>query len=334
MLAIESNAQNLILSQNYASAQFLSPATVGTGVYNQRIQSNMRTQLFNNNSLFRTIIAGWDTRINNKAAVENQNYFGIGAQIMSDQLVGGLLQTNYMTLNFAYHLYLDEELNNEISIGLGGTFSQANLNRSKIVLGQDLLSQMGISGPSIENPSSATFAYDFQKFPHNYTANTGVMYTFQNTVTFMQIGASAFFYTMPTLINNVSSEASPMKIGLFINREQVFNEYNTYMVHASFSNKLNGGDINSKLNIAGAISFPLTYEWEQVKRLYAGVIYRSGEAIVPNILFMLNKYSVGLSYDVYTNSKSAASIKQNGFEISFSTSFGKRRNEFLKTIFD
>ena len=334
MLAIESNAQNLILSQNYASAQFLSPATVGTGVYKQRIQSNMRTQLFNNNSLFRTIIAGWDTRLNKGGDIENQNYFGIGAQIMSDQLVGGLLQTNYMTLNFAYHLYIDEENHNEISVGLGGTFSQANLNRSKIVLGQDLLFQSGIIAPSISSPSSTTSMYDFQKFPHNYTANTGVMYTFQNTVTYMQIGASAFFYTMPTLINNISSEASPMKTSLFINREQIFNEYNTYMLHASFSNKFNGGDINSKLNIAGAISFPMTYEWEQVKRLYVGLIYRAGEAIVPNVSFMLNKYSVGLSYDVYTNNKTGASIKQNGFEISFSSSFGKRRNEFLKTIFD
>jgi hypothetical protein len=63
-------------------------------------------------------------------------------------------------------------------------------------------------------------------------------------------------------------------------------------------------------------------------------MYRAGEAIVPNVSFMLNKYNLGLSYDVFMNNKSGAIIKQNGFEISFSTSFGKRRNEFLKTIFD
>ena len=49
---------------------------------------------------------------------------------------------------------------------------------------------------------------------------------------------------------------------------------------------------------------------------------------------MMDSYIFGLSYDIYNNDLSGASLKQNGFELSLSKSFGKKRNEFLRTIFD
>jgi len=42
----------------------------------------------------------------------------------------------------------------------------------------------------------------------------------------------------------------------------------------------------------------------------------------------------GLSYDVYTNGLAAAGIKSNSFELTFSKSFGKRKQELMRTLFD
>lgn len=319
--------QDIILSQPYTASQFLSPASVGGGVYQQRIQANMRTQMFDGVNLSNSLVAGWDTRFRKKFEEQN-NYFGIGTNIISDRLIGGLMQTNHFSVNLAYHLFLDEDNSNEIALGLGGTFSQTNLDKSKLIF-NDSYDQfsgnyLGSSGDLI----------NLKQFPYKISANTGILYTHQTTVQFFQISANAFFYGTPDLTTSTTTDATRLKAILYLNMEQVFNESNTFMVHASYDNRLNSGNLNRQLLAGAAISFPMTYDWEQVKRLYVGCMYRVGEAFVPSVSLMVNKYTFGLSYDVYTNNKTGASIKQNGFEISLSTSLGKRRNEFLKTIFD
>jgi hypothetical protein len=49
---------------------------------------------------------------------------------------------------------------------------------------------------------------------------------------------------------------------------------------------------------------------------------------------MMDNYHFGISYDFYNNAISGANLRQNGFEITLSKSFGARRNDFLKTLFD
>ena len=174
-------AQNMVLSQPYLNAQFLSPALVGDGLFAQRIQSNLRTQMFNNQNVATTIVAGWDSQIKNNN-VENHNTFGYGLQIMSDQLAGGLLETNYITLNFAYRIYIDESKNNSIALGLAGTYTQTNLNQSKLVLGDQLYSQMN------HLSSISGLPLTFSNFPNSITANTGFAYKYHTTKNYIQTG--------------------------------------------------------------------------------------------------------------------------------------------------
>jgi hypothetical protein len=83
------------------------------------------------NSLFRTIIVGWDGRYKNQDP-DFKNFLGIGGQIISDQVMNGVLQTNYATLNAAYHMFFDEELKRNLSVGMGVTFAQSNLQLDKL----------------------------------------------------------------------------------------------------------------------------------------------------------------------------------------------------------
>ena len=103
-------AQDPVLSQVYAAAQFLSPASVGSGIYEHRIQASLRSQFMNGNSMYKTNVLGWDTRIKNKSLEASNNYLAMGLQLMSDQLGGGLLNTTYLTLNTAYHMSLDKRI--------------------------------------------------------------------------------------------------------------------------------------------------------------------------------------------------------------------------------
>jgi len=320
----------MVLSQPYVSAQFLSPALVGDGMYDQRIQSNLRTQMFNNQNVARTIVAGWDSQIKNNN-VDNHNTFGYGFQVMSDQLADGLLQTNYITLNFAYRIYLDESKSNSIALGLASTFTQTNLNQSKLVLGDQLYSQMNnLSSMSGLPVSQLTF----NNFPNSVSANTGFAYKYHTAKNYIQIGMGAFFNAIPNIVSNTNQESSSMRSNVFLNTETVVNEDKTIVLHASYSNRSNNTSINQQITVGGAIGLPIKSKFDEERRLYMGCYYRVNEAIVPTFSIMMDTYIFGLSYDVYSNNLSGASVKQNGFELSFSKSFGNKRSEFIRTIFD
>lgn len=322
--------QNMVLSQPYVNAQFQSPSLVGDGQYDQRIQSNLRSQMFGNNNVSSTIVAGWDSRFKSKD-VENNSSFGYGFQIMSDQLAGGLLQTNYLTMNLAYRIFVDEGKNNSVALGLAGTFAQSHLNQSKLMLGDQLNNQMNNLSSST-GLSASELA--FNKFPASLTANTGFVFTNHSEHKFIQIGLGAFFNTIPNIVNNVKRESSGMRSSLFLNSEIMVSENKTLVLHASYSNRSNNATINQQILAGGAFGMPMSNKLDEVKRLYVGCYYRYNEAIIPTFSIIMDTYIFGISYDVYNNNLSGASLKQNSFELSLSKSFGKKRNEFLRTIFD
>lgn len=320
----------MVLSQPYVNAQFQSPSLVGDGQYDHRIQSNFRSQMFGNINVSSTIVAGWDSRFKSKD-VENNSSFGYGFQIMSDQLAGGLLQTNYLTMNLAYRIFVDEGKNNSIALGLAGTYAQSHLNQSKLMLGDQLNNQMTNLSASTGLPASELA---FNKFPASVTANTGFAFTNHSENKFIQLGLGAFFNTVPNIVNNVKQEASGMRTSLFLNSEILVSEDKTFVLHASYSNRSNNASINQQILAGGAIGLPIAYKFDQVRRLYVGCYYKYKEAIIPTFSIMMDAYIFGLSYDIYNNDLSGATLKQNSFELSLSTSFGKKRNEFLRTIFD
>lgn len=320
----------MVLSQPYVNAQFQSPALVGDGMYQQRIQSNLRTQMFGNMNVANTIVVSWDSRVKNNS-IDNNNTFGYGFQIMSDQLAGGLLQTNYLTMNIAYRLFLDGEKKNSIALGLAGTYAQTHLNQSKLLLGDQLNSQMNNLSTATGMPASVL---TLNNFPTSITANTGFVYTNHTENNFVQLGVGAFFNTIPNLVNNIHQEASGMRSNVFLNAETVVNEDKTFVLHASYSNRSNNASINQQILLGGAISLPIAYKFEEQRRLYLGCYYRMKEAFIPTFSLMMDSYIFGISYDIYNNDLTGASLKQNSFELSFSKSFGKKRNEFLRTLFD
>ena len=164
-LARDAHTQEPYFSQVYSLSQFLSPASVGDGLFQNRIQSNIRTQNLLGNSLAKTVFVGWDTYLDN--IIEGSyNYIGIGANVISEQIMGGAMQVNHLSLNISSHIFLDEELNKNLSIGLGGTFSQATLQFDKLNF-NDQFSE----GELIYNSQSISLLY-LNKQANNFLTNT------------------------------------------------------------------------------------------------------------------------------------------------------------------
>jgi len=315
--------QGIVLSQPYISSQFLSPATVGNGIYEQRIQSNLKSQFLDGNNLYRTLVSGWDSRFKN-ADPEQKNYFGVGAQVISDQAMAGLLNSNYITLDFAYHLFLDANLKNELSLGLGGTYGQTYLDKSKLRFGE------GFNIDGSYTAGNYDYLNSIKSFPQDFYFNTGLLFTRHTENMFLQGGLAASFLSRPKVTVIAVDTASGMKSSAFLNFEKLLENGSSFMTHLSIANK-NG---LNQIVVGGLWSFPFKDKTNKVNRIYVGCFDRLEDAIIPSVSIMMDKYTFGLSYDIYNNDLSGAKLKQNGFEIALSVSFGKKRNEWMRTIFD
>ena len=318
------NAQGPFLSQRYSAAQFLSPASVGTGVYQSRIQANYRSQILAGNELYKTIIIGWDGKYKNKDE-DVVNYLGIGGQIISDQVMEGILQTNYATLNVAYHLFFDEDLKKNFSLGLGMTFAQSNLQLDKLKFGDQFL-----QGEFMNNSTSLSLK-NLSESASKISINSGLLYTYHDEKKFIQISGNAFYLSKPDLIAENPS-ADNFKSFLFVNAEKELENKKSFLVHASYSsrNKLD------QFLVGGSIGFPFGNNFDNYNKLYVGCFYRNNDAIIPMISILMKEYRFGFSYDVYSNDFSRAQLKPTSFEISLSVSslLGKKRSENLRTLFD
>jgi len=102
------------------------------------------------------------------------------------------------------------------------------------------------------------------------------------------------------------------------------------MMHASYSNR---GNMNQLL-VGAAFSLPFGSYYEYVNRIYAGLFYRVGDAVIPQFSILTKQYRFGISYDVYSRGMTGAMLNPNSFELSFSTGFGKKRSNNFRTIFD
>lgn len=316
-----SKAQDFVLSQPFTSAQFLSPASVGNGVYDQRIQSNFRTQSIGGSNYARNIVVGWDRKYNRKA-LDQSNYLGIGGQIISEQLMNGLINTNYITVNTAYHLFLDGDEFSNLAIGMGITYAQTTLDRSKLRFGD----MYDPSGNLTGNPSSEIFLSN----PGRMSVNTGLLYTRHSNDTYLQLSANGFFFAKPEVVYSIYNEAPGMRAAVFFNLEKYFNEDYTFLVHGAFSSR----NKENSYVVGGSISLPIKYEFDHDRRLYLGGYYRKKDAITPSVNIMMDNYIFGISYDIYTNGLAAAGIRSNSFELTLSKSFGKRKQELMRTLFD
>lgn len=315
-----SKAQDFVLSQPFTAAQYLSPASVGNGVFDQRIQSNFRTQSIGGANYARNIVVGWDRKYNRKAE-DQASYLGIGAQIISEQLDYGLINTNYISVNTAYHLFLDGDDYSNLAIGMGLTYAQTTLDRSKL------------NFENSYNPASGLFDPTNEIFLPNagrLTVNTGLLYTKHSNDSYLQLSANGFFFAKPEVINSPYNEAPGMRTAVFMNLERYFNGDYTFLFHGAFSTR----NKEESFVVGGSVSMPIKIEYDHDRRLYLGCFYRKTDAITPSVNIMMDNYIFGVSYDIFINGLAAAGFRSNSFELTFSKSFGKRKQELMRTLFD
>jgi type IX secretion system PorP/SprF family membrane protein len=313
-------AQDPYLSQQYTASQFMSPASVGNGIYNQRIKTNLRSQFINGNNLYRTFVGSWDNRFRNRDP-EKINSIGVGLQIVSDQLMNGVLQTNYITLNFSNRIYLDDYGKSSISIGLGGTLSQVLIDKTKLNFADQYDYRAFLTGVSAENILASS---------NKLSGNGGFIYAWHSEDLFFQVSGNAIYNSKASVINAFDNSSSKIKTSYFVNFEQsILTDY-SLLLHSSYTER----GVNRQIVIGGSVGIPILNDYDNIRRLYIGCFTRVGDALIPTVNLLMDDYNLGFSYDIFSNQLSSANLKPSGFEISFSKSFGRKRSYLYKTLFD
>jgi hypothetical protein len=320
MAAFTSRAQGVALSQPFMSSQFLSAASVGNGLYGSRIQSNIKSQMINGQNLYKIVVVGFDTRFN---AIDNsKNFLGIGVQLVSDQVMNGVMQFNTIGLNLAYHIYLDDNLYKNVSIGIGTSFNQTLLNRTKLRFEDQYDYAAQFTGnSSLEN---------FIPNPKAFSANASALYTKHDESAFIQVGSSSSFINKPNVTSSLLNAAPENRYRLFSSAEITFVDALTIAIHGNFLYQ----KTKKQFFVGASIGVPLTSYEDDIKRVYFGLYYRENEVFIPTISFISDKYIFGVSYDIYKTNKTASTIRTNSYEFTLSTSFGRKKTNLFRTIFD
>lgn len=313
-------AQSVVLSQPFMSSQFLSPASVGNGLYGGRIQSNIKTQMLDGQNLFKTIVVGYDTRI--IASEYSNSYLGVGGQIISDQVMNGVMKFNTIGLNMAYHIFLDNNLNKNLSLGLGVIYNESIIDRTNLRFGDQYDYTAQLTGLASLDKLLPT--------PSSTSASASALFTSHNETSFLQAGITSFFFQKPNLTSSVFNVAPENKYRFFSNVEFPFLESYVIALHGNYLYQ----NTKNQYNLGASIGIPISKYDDEVKRMYFGLYYRGSEALVPTVSLISNKYIFGLSYDVFNTNKTSSNIRTNSYELSLSMSLGRKRSNLFRTIFD
>jgi len=303
-------------SQGFMSTQFFNPAAVGFGM-NNRFQSFFRTQYAGVGDPFYTTGAAVDFGFFKIDGSPN-NSFGYGIQAVSEKVLNGILQTNSISNSLAYRIYFNKKETSYFALGIGYSILTRTLDASLLSFGDQYYSGR------LFNPSSLEA---ISKYPTKYTTNAGFMYGYQSEKSFFQIGASEFLVnrTTNTIINN-----EPIQNYQFLalyNLECQLTDNKTLLFHADYQNRL-----EKEFFYAGAaVGVPLNNE---MNRFYVGCFYRSKDALIPYLGLMHNRFKLGLTYDIYSNSLTSSNLRPQTIEFSLSTSLGRRYSGNLKSLFD
>lgn len=324
-LAINTKAQTPFVSQSFTALPFFNPASVGFGSYN-KAQTFFRSQFSGVGQPYKTTGLGIDFGFLKNDNIEPNN-LGFGLQALSDQVLNGIMNTNYVTGSISDRVFLNDDRNTFLSIGLGTTIISRTIDMSALVFGDQYYSGR------LLNPSSLEV---FNAFKTQSTINVGLMYSHISYKNYFQVGASSYFINRASGYNTSDSIRKVTPINEFnqylaqINYEQLIAENKTFMIHADYQSRYE----NNFFYVGAAMGIPFNESYEQTNRMYLGCFYRSKDAVVPYVGLMLNKYKIGLTYDIYSNDMTAANLRPQTFEFTLSTYFGKRRNEGLRSLFD
>jgi len=301
-VAVTSNAQTSHFSQFYSTPLLINPAATGLTAGPYRLAANYRTQWSGAGSPYRSLTFSGDAQIMNGLLPEG-NRLGLGLTIVNDKTMEGAVQANALGVSAGYHVALDAEDVQTLSVGFQGSYNEKRIDFSRLQF------------------ESQYNGIDFDpSLPIGEILPGGKKY-------FLDLGAGAMYSYR---IEDRSFFAGAAMYNILKKEETYLTEqFRT----PSIISLVTGGDIdvgfNHSLYFSGnyrqqgnvrettvgmAYGFFLDQEGYSAFRL--GLWHRLNDALIPYAGFTYDGLQIGCSYDYTVSSKKTRANARNAFEIS------------------
>ncbi len=301
--------QDPAFAQYFSSPLNLNPALAGNINSEWRFISNLRNQWQNPSSPYVTGTVSFDKRILQSKDMykpQGKNVIGLGGMLMMDQAMGGIVKSNYASLNLSYSLTLsDDVVKQKLGIGFGATYGSRNIDFHAL----DFEEQFTGKGFDVNLPTGETALSNMKGY---VSANTGLTYSVSNENSNFDFGVAAFHVNKPkqTYLNDPNQYLAIRKV-VHANFETYLSNilvFNANAVH-QFQNQ-------AKYTSVGAI-FGYYLPVQSGMVINAGAWYWMNNAIIPYLGIAVKDFQFGISYDITTSRLTQALQKPRSFELTF-----------------
>ena len=310
LIALRSmQAQDPSFSQFFSSPLNINPALTARINSDWRVISNFRDQWIGPASPYATGTISYDTKVlQNKIpnVHEEKNILGIGAMLMYDYAMDGIMKSTYGSANLSYNVVLaDGPVVHRLGVGFGGTYGRRTVDFSRLTWEEQWV---GYSGFNTNLPSGEAALSNMKPF---FSISSGLVYSITSEKSNFDIGVAGFHINKPkqTFLEDKNEKLAMRKV-----------------VHANFETYLNNGlvlntnaiyqfqDEAKYYSFGAGLGYYLPDNPEVI--LNAGLWYWSRNAVIPYIGFAYKDFQLGLSYDLTISKLDKATIKPKTFELS------------------
>lgn len=301
--------QDPSFSQFFSSPLNINPALTANTNADWRVVANFRDQWIGPASPYVTGTVSFDTKILQNKMVnvpEKDNYLGIGAMLLYDNAMSGVVKSTYASANMSYSVKLAEsgETTHRLGIGFGAIYGRRYIDFT----GVDFEEQFTGSGFNKNLPTGETALSNMKPY---LSASTGLLYSYRNENNNLDIGASAFHLNTPkqTFLGDENQRLAMRKVA-HANFETFLNNRVVLSTNAIYQSQQE----SDYFSIGGALGYYLDDEDETL--INAGVWYWSANAIVPYVGLTYQNIQYGLSYDITISRLNQAARRPNTAEFS------------------
>jgi type IX secretion system PorP/SprF family membrane protein len=303
------NAQDPSFSQFFSSPLNINPALTAKINADWRAISNFRDQWIGPASPYTTGTISYDRKIlQNKIpnVHEEKNTLGVGAMLMYDYAMDGIVKSTYASANISYDIVLaNQKTVHRLGAGFGATYGRRTVDFSRLTWEEQWV---GYAGFNTNLPSGEAALTNMKPW---FSANAGLVYSITSEKTNFDIGAAGFHLNTPkqTFLLDKNQRLAMRKVAhanfeTFLKDELVLNINTIYQFQ----------DEAKYYSFGAGLGYYVPNHPDVL--VNAGIWYWSDNAIIPYVGFMYKDFQVGLSYDVTISKLREATNKPKTFELS------------------
>jgi type IX secretion system PorP/SprF family membrane protein len=300
-------AQDPSFSQFFSSPLNINPALTGNINGDWRVVSNFRDQWIGPASPFITGTASYDRKIlQNKVPGETENNaLGIGAMLMYDYAMSGIVRSTYGSMNMAYRIKLAEgQSRHMLAAGFGTIYGNRFVDFSRL----DFEEQFTGSGFNTNLPTGEVALSNMKPY---FSVSSGLTYSITTEKTNVDIGIAGFHLNNPkqTFLQDDNQRLAMRKV-IHTNLETYLSDGLVLNLNGIFQNQSRA----KYFSVGGALGFHVTEQQDVM--LNVGMWYWSRNAVVPYVGLVYGNMQFGFSYDATISKLREARRKPNSWEFS------------------